>query len=92
MKIKYNHNRELDSFTEQIEIIKNAGFKPIGVSQMYFEDTFIFETNKEAKEAYNKLELNNLVSGYWYGKDDFNKEVLDYENNDGYSKVKIYWL
>ena len=93
--MKYNHDREVQNFQEQIEIIKNAGFKPIAVSQMYLEDTFVFEKSDEANKAYKQLEDcdDTKVVGWWYGKEDFEKAVKEYETeNDGYSKVRAHWL
>ena len=93
--MKYNHDREVQDFQEQIDIIRNAGFKPIAVSQMYLEDTFVFEKSDEANKAYKLLEdcKNSEVVGWWYGKEDFEKAVKEYETeNDGYSNVRVDWL
>lgn len=93
-KIKYNHDRSLSSFEEDIKLIESEGFKVIAVTQMYMEDTFVFETKEDANKAYEIFEKNNLrICAWWYGKDDFIKAVEEYEReNNGYSKVKIYWL
>ena len=93
--MKYNHDREVQDFQEQIDIIRNAGFKPIAVSQMYLEDTFVFEKSDEANKAYKQLEDcdDTKVLGWWYGKEDFEKAVKEYETeNNGYSKVRVHWL
>jgi len=70
MTIKYNTNRTLESFNESLNIIKEHGFNPIAVAQMYFEDTFVFETEEEANKAHSKLENieKSKVVGWWYGK------------------------
>ena len=62
----YNHNRPLESFQKELKIIKENGFYPIAVTQMYFEDVYVFETSEEAKSAYEYLEEEflNKVSGY----------------------------
>lgn len=98
---KYNHDRPLEDFEEQIKILRESGFNPIGVSQMYFEDTFIFKTAKEAKEAYHVLErteddlwIGECV-GWYYSKRDFMKEVKDYEKKIGDEepvRVLVHWL
>lgn len=90
----YNHNRTLSSFEEQLSIIKEHGFNPIAVSQLYLEDTFVFKTNKEAKEAFNMLENieESKLVGWWYGKKEFEKVVDEYEKEDPEYKVLIYWL
>ena len=90
----YNHNRPLSDFQESIDILKAAGYKPIAVSQIYFEDTFIFETDEEAEKAYNKFEHTDCdIIGWWYGKDTFLQQVKKYEeeaHND--VKVLVHWL
>lgn len=92
----YNHNRPLESFSIELEIIRENGFVPIAVSQIYFEDTFVFETHEEATKAYEMLEEDETLPyrcfGWWYGKQEFLKEVLDYESKEGASKVLIHWL
>jgi hypothetical protein len=97
--MKFNHDRMLSEFQSNIDKLKENGFNPIAVSQMYFEDTFVFETEKEAKKAYQQFETDENekwigdISGWWYGKEDFIKTVKEYETeNDGYSKVLIHWL
>ena len=93
--MKYNHDKKIKDFQEQIDIIKQAGFNPIAVSQMYFEDTFVFETKEEASKAYKLLDntINSKVIGWWYSKKDFLNEVKEYETeNNGYSKVLVHWL
>jgi len=97
--MKFNHDRMLSDFQSNIDKLKENGFNPIAVSQMYFEDTFVFETEEEAKKAFQQFEIDENekwigdISGWWYGKEDFIKTVKEYETeNDGYSKVLIHWL
>jgi hypothetical protein len=99
--MKYNHDRPLEDFQEDINRIKQEGFNPIAVTQMGFEDTFVFETAEEATNAYEKLELNSPrksnVIGWWYGKEDFLKVVESYKKDfhfgcDEPIEVLIYWL
>lgn len=98
MEIKYNHDRTLKEFQKSINKIKKVGFNPIAVTQMYFEDTFVFETDAEAKLAYETLEdrddlkQSQYVIGWWRGKKDFLNEVEEYEAQSEGIKVKIYWL
>jgi hypothetical protein len=91
--MKYNHNQKVLDFQDDINIILKAGFKPIAVSQLYLEDTFVFETSAEAKSAYNLLENSSSpkLFGWWYGKKDFLKTVEEYEN-EYKIKVLIHWL
>jgi hypothetical protein len=97
--MKFNHDRMLSEFQSNIDKLKENGFNPIAVSQMYFEDTFVFETEEEAKKAYQQFERDENekwigdISGWWYGREDFLKTVKEYETeNDEYSKVLIHWL
>ena len=98
---KYNHDRPLNDFEDQLKIIREHGFKPISVTQMELEDTFVFETKKEANKAFNELEVPKKynVVGWWFGKNDFMKAVRKYEkrantdrNDEFFLKMKIYWL
>ena len=97
--MKFNHNRPLSDFQDDINELKANGHNPIAVSQMYFEKTFVFETKGESQKAYRQFEMNEnekligKIVGWWYGKDDFEKTVKEYETeNDGYSKVLVHWL
>ena len=97
--MKFNHNRPLSDFKNDIDNLKANGYKLIAVSQMYFEDTFVFETEDEAIKAYHQFERDEKnewigeIVGWWYGRKDFEKKVKEYETeNDGYSKVLTHWL
>lgn len=91
--IEYNHDKPLSYFINNIKIIKNNGFNIIGVSQLYFEDVYIFESNLDATGAYHKFESNTGgIIGWWYSKEDFLKEVEEYESHINSTKVKIYWI
>ena len=81
-------------FSEDLETIRKAGFNPIAVSQLYFEDTFVFKTKSEAKRAFNLLEKKkpSKVVGWWYGAVDFMKTVADYEADSEDYKVLIHYL
>ena len=97
--MKFNHNRPLSDFQKDIDKLKANGYNPIAVSQMYFENIFVFETNVEASKAYRQFERDENekwigeIVGWWYGKDDFEKIIKEYEaENNGDSKVLVHWL
>ena len=99
--VRYNHYRPVEEFDEQLKIFRKHGFKPVGVSQMLFEDTFIFETKEEAHKAYYLLERDKddkwigTVVGWYYGREDFKEAVREYErdmNDFGKVKVLAHWL
>lgn len=99
MNIKYNTERKLSSYSRDLRVIRKHGFRPIAVAQMYFEETFVFKTKKEALEAYHLLERDKdekwigKVVGCWYSKKDFLAEVKSYETTPpAESKVQIFWL
>lgn len=90
--MEYNHSRTLESFTDSINKIKEYGFNPIGVSQIYFEDTFVFETDEEAKKAFQLLEVEHkVVQGWFYGRDLYEFTVKRYEKERD-RKVLTFWL
>ena len=100
--MKNNHDRTLSEFQNEIDELKANGFNPIAVSQMYMEDTFVFETKDEATKAYRQFERDEnekwigKIVGWFYSKDDFLKAVDEYENSEhdylrGF-KVLTYWL
>lgn len=72
------------------------GFSPIAITSHFLEETFVFNTKKEADRAYKRMEKKlGLVSGWWYGRKDWEKELADsikkgeyYENGH----PKIYTL
>lgn len=77
-------------------LLRENGFKPIGITSFYLEETFIFKTKKEADLAYKKLEKElGLVCGWWYSKKDFEKELEEANKSGGHYECghpKIYWL
>ena len=93
-EIRYNHNESFASFKLKVDLIKNAGFNIIGVSQLYFEVVYIFETQEEALKTFDFFEghaENIIIVGWWYDKEQYLEEVALYENVSNYT-VKTYWL
>lgn len=92
----YNHRRPLSNFQGSIDQMKLAGFNPIAVTQMYMEDTFVFETEDEATRAHEYFEVNNTgnlpirISGWWYGRDYFMQTLKEYESK--FDTALVYWL
>jgi len=91
-----NHNRPIEDFITEINLIKEKGYNPIAVTQIFFEDAYVFETHEEAMKAYKEFELDrktqdDIIVGFWYGKEEFLKEVNDYEKKLE-TKVLIHWL
>ena len=97
--MKNNTDRTLESFNEQLTILRENGYNPIAVSQMYFEDTFVFETKEEADRGYLQFERDKNekwigeVVGWWYSKEDFLKAVKEYEEESEFDSTPItFWL
>lgn len=91
--MEYNHKLLLEDFDKGISIIKNAGFNPIAVTQMYCEETFVFETTDEANRAYHALDATKpaKISAYWYGREAFSEAKKEYEQ-DAQNNLLVYWL
>jgi hypothetical protein len=72
--------------------ICNAGFKPIGITIMICEETFIFETMEECENAAKMF----LPEGWWYDIESFKKARTEYVKTfyeDDVTKApKVYWL
>ena len=74
-----------------LDIVREAGFNPIGICWYGGEETLIFSSQREASSAYKKLEKEQgKVFAYWYGKKSFEKEV-DRENKF-YEPINLEWL
>ena len=83
---------ELEDFKEILDIIRNHGFNPIGISQMAGYDTVIFNTDAEALNGYEKLEVEEKkLFLNWYGKEQWVIDVEEYEKEFG-TKVKTIWI
>lgn len=72
--------------------VRKAGFKPIGITVFFSEETFIFKSASEANHASKPF----LPDGWWYGLnewDDVREDDVNY-NYDGNDEMapKIYWL
>lgn len=75
----------LEIYQESIDKITEAGFDPILVTRLMFEDTFVFETKDEAQRAYQLLEVEQkIIQGWWYGFDDFLVTLKDYKTQFGH--------
>lgn len=76
-----------------LKMVREQGFKPIGITIMMCEETFIFKGTKEAKEAWEMFK----PEGWWYGLGDFWKDWDDYLKQMGEydyeeADVAIHWL
>jgi len=72
--------------------IRDAGFKPIGITVMMCEETFIFKNKIEANLAAEKF----MPEGWWYGIDEWIETRIEYvkENYGGDEELAptIYWF
>lgn len=96
---QYNHDRPIEDFQAQIDMLREHGFTPIAVSQMMFEEVYVFGTEEEAKRAYNEFEATpsgrsiGKIVGWWYGYDQFKQTVEMYEDKMGDGTiVRTHWL
>jgi hypothetical protein len=72
--------------------VREAGFKPIGISIIMCEETFIFKGEKEAEEAWKKFK----PEGWWYSYANFvdsrRDYVKKYHDGDPTEAAQIFWL
>jgi hypothetical protein len=74
----------MERYQIPIQILKSAGYHPIAVTSMMFEDTFVFETKDEAKRAYQELEKEKKqIQGWFYGWPDFLLSMDDHKKKFG---------
>jgi len=75
-----------------LQQVREAGFKPIGITVLLCEETFIFKNNGDAQRAAEQF----LPEGWWYGLADFrntyDKEVKKFHNGDEDMAPLVYWL
>ena len=75
-----------------LQQIREAGFKPIAISVVICEETFIFKSKQEAEAAAEKF----LPEGWWYdfsGWEETRKEyVKKFYGGDEDSAPLVYWL
>ena len=104
MKHRTNYDDYLDEIAENpgndgtpdnvmLRMVREAGFKPIGITTMMCEETFIFKGEKEATEAAKMF----LPEGFWYGLSGFWKDWDDYMIQMGIldteeAEEAIHWL
>lgn len=69
---------------ENIKLIISKGYKLIGYTQMYFEETYVFETEEDAIKAYNEFEqttdgdwIGNIV-GWWLSLEQYDNNIKEY--------------
>jgi hypothetical protein len=87
---RYNHNRDLESFSKEIDIVDTFGFDLRYVTQMNGYDVYVFDTQEIANEAMNLLGFElSVMNGYWYGKLEFLNALKDYERSNPEFKVRI---
>ena len=83
---EYSYNTDK---SYSLKLLNDAGHFPIGITTMMCEETFIFNTEKEATKAWKSSVLGN--DGWFYGKRNFQKDLDKYEKDMGY-KNEIFWL
>ena len=93
-----NIPQDLRKYYFDLEVLKTHGYKPVAVTTMMCENTFVFETQDEADRAYLEFERHpkgEYISGWWHGKEDFLQNLEDYKKEFtlhlGY-EPHIIWL
>jgi hypothetical protein len=77
-----------------IKLLRDHGHKPIGITNVMCEETFIFNSKEECDKAHWEMQVQErLVDGWWYSKEEFEKMLSTepmFQQKNG--KPKIYWL
>jgi hypothetical protein len=72
--------------------VREAGFKPNGITILMCEETFIFKGSDEANKAWELFK----PEGWWYDLNSWNKTREEYVNKNYYGDEElaptIYWL
>lgn len=72
--------------------VRAAGFKPIGITVLICEETFIFKGEEEATKASEQF----LPEGWWYGFGSWEDTRQEYVKNmyggDEDAAPIVYWL
>jgi len=75
-------------------IMHDAGFKLLAFSIMMCEDTFYFETEEEADDAWkyfeNGADATGEYTGFWYSVEDIENNKEEYKEEIGYEPEIIY--
>mgnify|MGYP000992158016 CR=1 FL=1 len=91
----YKKMKLSDEVKDDIQALKDAGFKPIAISKFICENTFIFETEEEAKKAHDEFEKRKIhprvIQGWWYGREELKESLRNYKEKMGYTN-DVYWL
>lgn len=75
-----------------LKVLREYGYKPIGITTMMCEETFIFETQEEASRAYEDLEVDKgEIDGFFYGRTAFIHAMEEYQK-DYETELTIYWF
>ena len=76
-----------------LKMVREAGFKPVGITTMMCEETFIFKGNAEADKAAKMF----MPEGWWYGLSGFWTDWDVYQKQMGIYEIDeaddaIHWL
>lgn len=84
--------------SHMLKAIQAAGFKPIAITIMLVEETFVFQTEQESIDAFNHFKHHPEFSneGWWYSNKQFvkawNKYKREFYGNIEDKMPKIYYL
>lgn len=85
------------AFYADIKTLLKHNFNPVAVGSMMCESTFYFNTEEEAKEAFEYFEKGNnkdnkrLVMGWWYSIDELANNIKQYKEEHNLDH-KVYYI
>lgn len=71
-----------------IKLLKDGGFNPVAITHYYGEESFFFESEEEALEAYQKMEVETGEVVGWFHTTD---EIQNLKNPDG-TQLEVQWI
>ena len=91
-ELRDTRERQLDKIAKKFkDFFATQRYNLIGFCNFLLENTFIFETAKEAAKAHQEFEKDKKeIFGWWYGKADFANTRLYYESK--YDEIVVVWF
>ncbi|QQR76944.1 hypothetical protein IPJ63_01650 [Candidatus Nomurabacteria bacterium] len=89
-----NIPQDLRKYYFDLEVLKTHDYKPVAVTTMMCENTFVFETEDEAIRAFEQFEKHpsgEYISGWWYSRESFDSSIKEYAKEVGYDP-KVIWF
>lgn len=76
--------------TKYLLLMRLSGYNPLIIGEFVGEYVFVFHTERESDKAFKFFEQRlGLIVGWWYGFNDYTKEVDELKKEEW--RNKVYW-